>query len=99
MSGDPAGPLGTLVRHEAHLLTSEARLVPDPARLAAGWERRFVADAARTEEALRLYAELGFEVCADPLEPAQLTGECADCRLLMLRTFRTIYTRRAPGRG
>ncbi len=99
MSGDPAAPLGRLVRHEAHLLSSEARLAPDPARVAAGWERRFVADAARAEEAMRLYAELGFEVCADPLEPDALAGECEDCRLLMLRTFRTIYTRRAPGRG
>ena len=99
MSGDPAGPLGRLVRHEAHLLSLGDRIAPDPARAAAGWERRFVADAARADEAMRLYAELGFEVCADPLAPEDLTGGCEDCRLLMLRTFRTIYTRRRPGRG
>lgn len=99
MSGDPAERLAGLVRGEAHRLLSEAALAPDPERVAAGWERRFVADAARADEAMRLYAQLGFEVCADPLEPEELAGECEDCRLLMLLQFRTIYTRRPPGRG
>ena len=32
----------------------------DPARLAAGWERRFVADPRRAHEAAALYVALGF---------------------------------------
>ena len=48
---------------------------------------------------MRLYEELGFEVCADPLKPEDLAGECEDCQLLMLLQFKTIYTRRTPPRG
>jgi hypothetical protein len=96
---EAAPALGRLVRQEAHRLLSEAGLAPDPARVAQGWERRFIADGARCDEAMRLYAELGFEVCADPLTPEQLAGECEECRLLMELQFRTIYTRRPPGRG
>jgi hypothetical protein len=88
-----------IVRQEAHRVLSDAQLAPDPARLAAGWERRFVADGERAAEAIRLYEELGFEVAADPLTPEDLTGDCSDCRLLMLMQFRTIYTRRRAGRG
>jgi hypothetical protein len=99
---DPApsqvGPLTHLVRQEAQRVLSEAQLAPDPARVAAGWERRFIADGARVEEAMRLYEELGFEVCADPLQPEALAGECEDCQLLMLLKFKTIYTRAPRGR-
>jgi hypothetical protein len=95
----PVAPLGDLVRQEAHRLLSEAQLAPDPARVAAGWERRFIADGARVEEAVRLYQELGFEVCADPLQPEGLAGECEDCQLLMLLKYKTIYTRRTPRRA
>ncbi len=98
MSGDPVAPLSRLVRQEAHRLLSEAQLAPDPARVAAGWERRFIADGPRVEEAMRLYGELGFEVCADPLQPEALAGECEDCQLLMLLQFKTIYTRAPQGR-
>ena len=99
MSGDPVVPLTRLVHQEAQRLLSEAQLAPDPARVAAGWERRFIAEGTRVEEAVRLYQELGFEVCADPLQPEDLAGECEDCQLLMLLQFKTIYTRRLPGRG
>ncbi len=87
-------PLSRLVSQEAHRVLSELQIAPDPARLAAGWERRFIADGERAAEALRLYEELGFEAAADPLRPEELSGECTDCRLLMLLQFRTIYTRR-----
>jgi hypothetical protein len=89
--------LSHLVQAEAGRVPAESRLAPDPARLAEGWERRFVADGPRADEAIRLYEELGFEVVADPLVPADLSGECEDCRLLMLARFRTIYTRRKRG--
>lgn len=93
-----AAPLGRMVGQEARRLLAEARIAPDPARVAAGWERRFVADGGRVDEALRLYRELGFEVCADPLRPEDLAGECEDCQLLMLLRFQTIYTRVPRGR-
>ncbi len=43
---------------------------------------------------MALYRELGFEVCADPVTPEQVGDDCADCRLLMVLAFKTIYTRR-----
>ena len=90
---DTVDALSHLVRAEAHRVLSQAQLAPDPARAAQGWERRFIADAERADEAVRLYEELGYEVCADPLRPDDLAGECEDCRLLMLLRFKTIYTR------
>ena len=94
----PPLPLSRLVREEAHRVLSDARIAPDPARLADGWERRFIADGPRCEEALRLYRELGYEVCADPLAPQDLAGECEDCQLVMALQFKTIYTRSPRGR-
>ena len=87
-------PLTILVRQEAHRVLSEASLAPDPARVADGWERRFIADGERAAEAIRLYEELGFEVAADPIRQEELGSDCTDCQLLMLLQFRTIYTRR-----
>lgn len=90
---DAAPALSRLVQAEAQRVLAQAQLAPDPARAAEGWERRFIADAERAAEAVRLYEELGYEACADPLRPDDLTGECEDCRLLMLLQFKTIYTR------
>jgi len=90
--------LGSIVGQEARRVLSEAQLAPDPRRLADGWERRFIADGRRAEEMMALYGELGFEVCADPVTPEQVGDDCADCRLLMLLEFKTIYTRRKPTR-
>ena len=98
-AGGPVAPLSRLVRQEARRVLSEAQLAPDPARVAEGWERRFVADGDRCEEAMRLYAQLGFEVCADPIRPEELAGECEQCQLVILRQFKTIYTRASRGRG
>jgi hypothetical protein len=67
---------------------------PDPRRVAEGWTRRFVVEARRVEEYIRLYESLGFEVCADPVPPDQVAEECGDCRAALLLEFRTIYTRR-----
>lgn len=68
----------------------------DPARLAAGWERRFVADPRRAHEAAALYVALGFEVALDDLRESELPAGCTDCRLPMLLSFKTLYTRRPP---
>ena len=93
MPDSQEGPLGRLVELEARLADWETRLREDPVRIADGWTRRFIADAARAEEALDLYAELGFEVCADPVRAEEIADECEDCRLLAALQFRTIYTR------
>lgn len=88
--------LSGVVSREARRVLSEAQLTPDPARLAAGWERRFITDATRLEEVVSLYEEAGFEVCADPIRREEFPDGCDDCQLLALMQFRTIYTRRPP---
>lgn len=90
-------PLSAAVRAEAARAAAEARIRPDPARLAAGWERRFVVEARRVEEYVRLYESAGFEVAADPVSPEQVEEECGDCRLLLELEFQTIYTRSPSG--
>jgi hypothetical protein len=92
-----ARALGPLVQLEAHRAAAQAAIAPDPARIAAGWQRRFVADGRRAEEAVALYRELGFEVCADPVGPADLAGDCEACRLVAMLQFKSIYTRRPEG--
>lgn len=89
-----ARSLGSIVEQEARRVLSEAQFAPDRARMAAGWERRFVTDGRRAAEMVELYRQLGFEVCADPVTPEQVGDDCADCRLLMLLEFKTIYTRK-----
>jgi len=91
---DPVRGLGAIVEAEAHRMLSEAQLRPDPARLADGWERRFIADAARAAEAIELYERLGFEAVADPLRTNEMGEQCDECQLIALLRFRTVYTRR-----
>ena len=83
-----------LLRQEEHRVPSSAALAADPARLAAGWERRFLADGPRAAEAVALYESLGFEVAADPLAGPDLPTDCTDCQLATLLAFKTIYTRK-----
>jgi hypothetical protein len=66
---------------------------PDPARIAEGWDPRFVVEARRVPEFVELYASMGFEVLADPVQHGQVAAACSDCRVVMLLDFRTIYTR------
>ena len=86
--------LGLLVEAEARRALSAAQLEGDPERIAAGWERRFIADRIRAEEAIELYTRLGYEVCADPVRQEELAHECEDCLLVARLRFVTIYTRR-----
>jgi hypothetical protein len=79
---------------EGRRILSDSRLEPDPALTAAGWERRFIADGQRAKEAIELYTQLGFEVCAVPVHPSELEGECEECQAVSLLQFKTIYTRR-----
>ncbi len=68
---------------------------PDPALIATGWERRFVADPVRAREATDLYESLGFEVHAEPLKPVELGSQCDECQLVVCHTYVTLYTRKA----
>jgi hypothetical protein len=91
---DEEATLLRLLREEEHRVLSAAALTADPARLAAGWERRFLADGPRAAEAVALYESLGFEVAADPLSGPDLPSDCTDCQLATLLAFKTIYTRK-----
>jgi hypothetical protein len=73
---------------------AEDRIRPDPARLAAGWERRFVIELPRAPDLVQLYEQAGFEVAIDHVEFAQVDDECSDCRLLLFAGFVSVYTRR-----
>ncbi|MGD8867631.1 MAG: hypothetical protein PVI01_08365 [Gemmatimonadales bacterium] len=91
-----AESLNRLVEQEARRLLSAEQLEGDPARIADGWERRFIADAQRAKEAMELYERLGYEVCADPVAPDDVGEDCGDCQLLAALQFKVIYTRRRP---
>ena len=83
-----------LVAREADRTLSAEQLAPDPARVAEGWVRRFVADGRRADEALALYRSLGFEAVADPIRQEELRPGCDDCKVVTLLHFKTIYTRK-----
>jgi len=91
---DPAHALGAIAAAEALRALGTERVRANPARLAAGWERRFVTDVARADEAVALYEGLGYEVAADPVVPEDLDEGCDACALATM--FRTVYTRRRP---
>lgn len=76
-------------------MLSTAALAADPARLAAGWERRFLADGPRATEAVALYEALGYEVDAVALAGSHLPADCTACQLATLLAFKTIYTRKS----
>ena len=77
------------------------------ARIAEGWQRRFVVDQHRVVEMVRLYQALGYETAVDPVQPEEVpaqgpSGEsaaerpdprCDTCRLVTLRWLHVIYTR------
>lgn len=72
---------------------------PDPARLEAGWEHRFVAEAERAREMAQLYREVGFEVVADSVRPDSALGGCVTCFGETHQDYRSIYTRRPAAAG
>lgn len=88
-----AASLRYIVEAEAKRVLSEAQIEADPARIADGWERRFIADGPRAAEMIALYEELGYEVVADPITPEQMDDECVDCAVLIQLAFKMIYTR------
>jgi hypothetical protein len=66
----------------------------DPTLLAAGWQRRFMADFTRLAEHVELYTSLGYEVHTEKVPPEEIGPECTDCRLIICRQFVTVYTRK-----
>lgn len=85
--------LGRVVEAEARRMLSQEQFEPDPLLVARGWQRRFMADGRRAQEAMDLYLELGYEVRAEPVRTEEVADECGDCQLLMALRFTTIYTR------
>jgi hypothetical protein len=61
------------------------------------WERRFIADPQRAQEAAEIYRLAGFDVRVETEIPEGLREECTDCFLVKAGFFRVIYTRRAAG--
>jgi hypothetical protein len=76
------------------LISPDIEFPADPKLVAEGWQRRFMADPSRVEESTRLYADLGFEVRAEAIDPGELSELCGDCRLATCLAYVTIYTRR-----
>jgi hypothetical protein len=95
--GAPHVPLAALVRGEALRLEAGERIRPDPARIAAGWERRFVIERGRAPDFARVYEDAGYEVAMDPVPPELLSDDCTDCALVVKLEYVTLYTR--PRRG
>jgi hypothetical protein len=58
-----------------------------------GWVRQFTADEPRLSEAVGEYKELGFDVLAEPIDSAELGGECASCLMADCDRYKVIYTR------
>jgi hypothetical protein len=94
LDADVVESLSQIVGREARRFLSEAQLEADPVLEAAGWERRFIADARRADEAMELYTQLGYEVRAEPVLSEELGDECEDCQLVAAFQFKTIYTRK-----
>ena len=59
-------------------------------RIADGWELRFTADARRAQEAVELYAQLGYEVRVEPMRAQD--DECGACCGSV--GIQAVYTRR-----
>jgi hypothetical protein len=84
------------------MVSSDSSSIPlldfpaDPELVADGWERRFMADPPRAEEARIIYTELGYEVRAEAIKPSELSVLCGDCRLATCKAYVTLYTRRSP---
>lgn len=89
-----ADGLSGIVQQEARRVLTERQFEPKPELVAQGWERRFITDGRRAQEMVDLYTELGYEVHLEPLQAEDFDDDCADCTLLALLQFSTIYTRK-----
>jgi hypothetical protein len=83
-----------LLDRSARRVLSEAQLEPDPELVAQGWERRFTADPQRAQEAMELYAQLGYDVRVEPVRSVELADNCEGCYSTVALGSKTIYTRK-----
>jgi len=63
---------------------------------AAGWVRRYLADAIRAREAVELYSSLGYEVKAEKLTRDDFGPQCHGCPDVICESYVMIYTRKRP---
>jgi hypothetical protein len=61
---------------------------------AAGWERRFEADATRAKELAELYTELGYEVTTRRIAPQEFGADCGGCAIAACQLDVVVYTKR-----
>lgn len=64
---------------------------------AAGWQRRFEAEATRAGELVDLYSELSYEVTTRPIVPEEIGADCAGCAVVACQRYVAVYTRRPQG--
>lgn len=83
-----------LLNESSRKFLTDAQLQPDPALIAAGWQRRFTADEQRTQEVVELYKELGYEVRMEPVAIGDLQDDCHECQASSLLRLFTVYTRK-----
>jgi hypothetical protein len=77
--------------------TAELGVRTDPALVADGWVRRYLADPERAREAVETYGAAGFEVRLEPLKPGNFAEHCQGCAAIVCRTYVVVYTRKKPG--
>jgi hypothetical protein len=65
--------------------------------VAAGWQRRFEAEATRAAELVDLYSELSYEVTTRPIVPEEIGADCAGCAIVACQRYVAVYTRRPQG--
>lgn len=61
---------------------------------AAGWERRFEADATRMSELVELYSEAGYEVTTRRIVPEEFGADCGGCAIVACQRDVVVYTKR-----
>ena len=62
-----------------------------------GWQRQATYDEPRLSEMVATYREIGLEVHLEPFHPDQ-ESSCTECMAAMPEKYKTIYTRKTPGR-
>ncbi len=99
LSDDNASSGGFDIELDGNEKIPSLDIAPDPELTEQGWERRFMGDSARVEEATSLYSELGYEVRTEPVMASELSEVCGDCGEVACKSFVTIYTRKAGVEG
>ena len=61
---------------------------------AAGWERRFEADATRAKELAELYSDAGYEVTTRRVALQEFGPDCGGCAIAACQLDVVVYTKR-----